>query len=173
VHLLVRKTLILSKCTVLQQQKTLWYNKHLMSCKVTVFGCGSQNYVIKSLVICLYLQWRNITTNEVSNLGMGRTQIENMHAAVESVYSFHACLECNLLAVLVQLLICHADWETQIDTVREILLRRMLCKKDKIMKQLSTSLAQIHVLTRCYCCCRHIVVCVCGLYNNVSVAVTA
>jgi hypothetical protein len=72
-----------------------------------------------------------------SNLGRGRTQIENVHAAVE--YSFHACLEGKLLAVLVLLLICHADGETQIDAVREILLRRMYhCKKDKVMEQLST-----------------------------------
>lgn len=105
-----------------------------------------------------------------SNLGMGRTQIENIHAAVE--YSFHACLEGELLAVQIQLLICHADSETQIDTVREILLRRMFrCKKDNIMKQLRTSLAQLHALTCCYCCC-HIVVYVCGLFNNVAVAVT-
>lgn len=62
-----------------------------------------------------------------SNLGRGRTQIENVHATVE--YSFHACLEGKLLAVLVQLLICHTVGETQIDTVREILLSRMFhCK---------------------------------------------
>jgi hypothetical protein len=70
-------------------------------------------------------------------LGRGRTQIENVHTAVE--YSFHACLEGKILAVLVLLLIRHADGETQIDTVREILLRKMFhCNKDKIMEQLST-----------------------------------
>jgi hypothetical protein len=107
-----------------------------------------------------------------SSLGMGGTQIEDMHAAVE--YNFPACLEGKLLAVLGQLLICCTDQETQIDAAREILLRRMFhCKKGKIMKQLTTSLAQICALTRCYCrCCCHIGVYVCGLYNNVSVAVT-
>jgi len=137
-----------------------------------------------------------------SHLGTGRTQIENTHAAVE--YTFYACLEGKLLVVLVQLLICRADWETQIDTAREILLRRMFhCKKVnplnaelnpfchllallgahpilhvsrirvKITKQLSTSLAQLRALTRFYCRCHcHIVVCVCGLFKNVSVAVT-